>query len=628
MNPSTQILEGTPEAIASLPAILMIGIFLVMTSLMYLRKISALLALPIMAVAFAVVGLVRLRDAWAILNECGGAAGAMQAALMAGAWIVLLAGSIYARRKGMLAPMLALALPPVALLAAILLNLSLLASLTVHHGWGRLFACLEIKTILDDIVHKGALRLHEAYTVAFFGGMLAIFIKEKRLAETLIKYAAELAGDRPLVVAVVMMLATFMLFTTLGGLGAIIMVGSIILPIMLSLGLSPTVAAGVFLIGICAGGTFNPIGWAMYQDTLKCKVEDIQKFAVVMILLYLTTGCVFVGLSLRGKRRRRRWSLASPEDSSPASSLPSSSALKVRPLALLSPIVPIILVFKLSTFSQLFKYVESVSGFLWLEWIVIGIPGIAMSTMGALKLMDSRRTQAGIPGCLIAGAMFLVVHLSILFSPMAVMLSLHQHLIAILAGFTRLAQFWDKYLGGWAFVPAFLAGLIFCMITTWEPKGGNVRVLTKAAIEGAESVMPAVLLMCGIGMLLQVVQNKQVGAYLQPLLAAVTPPPGLAYVIGFGIAAPLALYRGPLNVWGLGLGIGTVMLGTGRLSAALLMGMFMAVGAVQGVCDPTNTHNVWIANFLGEDVLAITRFLLPYIWAMVFVGLAISAFLF
>ena len=48
--------------------------------------------------------------------------------------------------------------------------------------------------IVETIIAEGSLRLHKTYTVAFFGGMLAIFAKERRIAETVIKYTAELAG--------------------------------------------------------------------------------------------------------------------------------------------------------------------------------------------------------------------------------------------------------------------------------------------------------------------------------------------------------------------------------------------------------------------------------------------------
>ena len=77
---------------------------------------------------------------------------------------------------------------------------------------------------------------------------------------------------------------------------AIIMVGTIILPIMLSLGLSPFVAAGVFLIGVCAGGSLNPTGWALYRDTLNVETGTIQQFALLLAVLYILTGGVFAWL--------------------------------------------------------------------------------------------------------------------------------------------------------------------------------------------------------------------------------------------------------------------------------------------------------------------------------------------
>ena len=38
----------------------------------------------------------------------------------------------------------------------------------------------------------------------------------------------------------------------------------------------------------------------------------------------------------------------------------------------------------------------------------------------------------------------------------------------------------------------------------------------------------------------------------------------------------------------------------------------MAVVQVQNVCDPTNTANVWVANFTGTPIVTITKRTLPY----------------
>ena len=58
------------------------------------------------------------------------------------------------------------------------------------------------------------------------------------------------------------------------------------------------------------------------------------------------------------------------------------------------------------------------------------------------------------------------------------------------------------------------------------------------------------------------------------------------------------------------------------------MAALLSVGQLQGVCDPTNTHNVWIANYVGADVQRILRSTILYVWAAAALGLVLGAFLF
>jgi hypothetical protein len=80
----------------------------------------------------------------------------------------------------------------------------------------------------------------------------------------------------------------------------------------------------------------------------------------------------------------------------------------------------------------------------------------------------------------------------------------------------------------------------------------------------------------------------------------------------FGLLSPLALYRGPLNPLGVGIGVYSVLATLHALPAVALVAAVMAVVQVQNVCDPTNTQNVWVANFTGVGVERITRITLPY----------------
>jgi len=83
-----------------------------------------------------------------------------------------------------------------------------------------------------------------------------------------------------------------------------------------------------------------------------------------------------------------------------------------------------------------------------------------------------------------------------------------------------------------------------------------------------------------------------------------------------------------MNLFGLGSGIAALVIGLGTLNPLAVMGAFLAAERIQGCGDPTNTQNVWIANFAEVDVNTITKKLIPYLWAISIVGVIISAFIY
>jgi hypothetical protein len=68
--------------------------------------------------------------------------------------------------------------------------------------------------------------------------------------------------------------------------------------------------------------------------------------------------------------------------------------------------------------------------------------------------------------------------------------------------------------------------------------------------------------------------------------------------------------------------------GSGILESSLIMVAFLSVGMLQGVCDPTNTHNVWISSFCKVPVAELTRHTLPWVLAIVLLGLTAGALMF
>ncbi len=414
--------------------------------------------------------------------------------------------------------------------------------------------------IVADVINKGAVKLYNTYTTTMFGAMLAELLNKQGIAKSLIRWVAEFAGDNPFALGIILTLTTALLFSTLGGLGAVIMIGSIVLPVMLSLGISNLTAGGLFLFGISLGGMFNIAGWQLYIDVLKINPADIVGFVVPFALILSLVILGFLAVELRSGKNWRQL-LASVL-------LLAGGALYI-----------------FNTHGN--TAVKAAHG---TNRASITVVGILLAVLGIIAIYRHKRNEKHNPGLA-------------LLTPLVPL---------VLVLFFR-----------WDFIPAFMAGITYGTLLTW--KRDSINQLTRAILDGIAAVIPAIVLMMGIGMLIVAVGHKEVTTSISPILAAIIPTHAVLYVIVFTIAAPLALYRGPLSLWGMGSGLVSLIQKATTLSSQAVMGMLMSVGQIQGICDPTNTANIWIANYLGTDTQVLMKKTLPYAWIAVVCGLTLSA---
>ena len=376
-----------------------------------------------------------------------------------------------------------------------------------------------IKEILENVITNGSAKLASQYLMVLAGAMLGRVVMQTGIAESMIKRAAEFGGDRPLVVAVTLMIAIAWLFTTLTGLGAVIMVGGLALPIMMSIGVPRKLTGILFILAFALGLIFNIALWGFYQGTLGIDPQSVKRFAVILAGIDAAAIVVFLVIASRRMNSYGAWAVAVEENQKP-------EKRDVSLFALLVPIVPLVL-----------------HG--WLK-----IPVVA----------------------------------------------------------------------------AFLIGAILGVLVT-RPKE-MVRQLASASVKGFEDVAPAVILMIGIGMLLNATTLPAVKASLTPLVSLINLHSPLAYILFFGLLSPLALYRGPLNPYGIGIGVYLLIKDLNLLPPLALLAAVMSVVQVQSACDPTNTHNVWVANYVGMRVEEITRQTILFKVAVCLIGLTIGAWLF
>ena len=372
---------------------------------------------------------------------------------------------------------------------------------------------------LQTVLEAGTVRMGAAIMAVIFGAWLGELMNKTGVTETIIKKSAELGGDRPLIVTLIMSAAVAVLFTTLNGLGSIIMVGSIVLPILISVGVPAMSAACIFLMAFTCGLTFNIANWKSFSGIFSLEIAQIQSFAIYMLVATVIATLILIVVEF--KKNGVKFAFSAPVEETE-----SKQVTGIRgTLAMLTPIIPIVLV-------AVFKF----------------------------------------PVC-----------------------------------------------------PAFIAGIIWILIFTSKSFSKAMNLLVKTCYDGITNSGPAVILMIGIGILYLAVTHSMVKEVLNPFLLAVVPQGRIGYIIFFSLLAPLALYRGPMNLFGLGSGIAALVIGLNTLSPLAVMAAFLAAERIQGCGDPTNTQNVWTANFCEVDVNGITKKLLPYLWAVAVIGVVIGA---
>ncbi|GAB2895113.1 transporter [Streptomyces mayteni] len=175
-----------------------------------------------------------------------------------------------------------------------------------------------------------------------------------------------------------------------------------------------------------------------------------------------------------------------------------------------------------------------------------------------------------------------------------------------------------------AIIPSLLAGVLFALVTTTRPRDMNTRLL-RTLYAGFEVAAAPIALFVAIGVLLAAVQLPDAVAALEPLVEAVSPRNPVLFVLIFTALVPLCLYRGPLNVYGLGAGIAGVLIAAGIYPAVAVLGLTASYNQVFGVADPTSTQTVWSAQYSGVSPQQVMVRTLPYVWCVALGGLALTA---
>ncbi|MFV0255700.1 MAG: hypothetical protein ACK5G7_06200, partial [Erysipelotrichaceae bacterium] len=174
---------------------------------------------------------------------------------------------------------------------------------------------------------------------------------------------------------------------------------------------------------------------------------------------------------------------------------------------------------------------------------------------------------------------------------------------------------------------AITCGILWALFTSKVKKKQNL--LTSSFIEGINAVAGALVLFIGLGILIKGFQYYTVTPLIAPFIEMVVGylSNPWVFVLGFTLCTPLVLYRGPLNMYGIGGSIPTIFAAAGFSPVATIFAL-RALTNMQSFGDPTNSHNLWLSDFGKYENIEVTKntFALGMILSFIilFVGVLIA----
>ncbi len=194
--------------------------------------------------------------------------------------------------------------------------------------------------ILDYVISLGALKLSATYVAILFSCWLSQILYRTGVTDTIVKKAAEFGGDKPFIIALILCAVSVFLFTTLYGTGAAAMVGAVVIPLLLSVGVPPIVACNAFLASLSAGYSLNPANISAITNITGVATEDINLCAIILTI----AGCLFTVLYLGWSFRKNglKFAFAAPVDGKETvEERPTVSGLKGL-MACLTPLIVVV----------------------------------------------------------------------------------------------------------------------------------------------------------------------------------------------------------------------------------------------------------------------------------------------
>jgi hypothetical protein len=374
-----------------------------------------------------------------------------------------------------------------------------------------------ISIVVTKIFEASVENYGKTIAIIVFGAWFGRMLVDTGIASYIIKKTVELAGDKPLITMLLLSVVCALIFTSAFGVGSVMAIGMIVLPIMFSIGIDKKTALGTYMLAVAAGMYLNIAYVNQFFGVFPhAKYNDKYiHFAVIATVVHVVVMIAFILFNyMRAKKTSKvhAWAVSA-----------STEVKEVKPLGwycMIVPFVPIIMV-------SLFK---------------------------------------------------------------------------------------------WQPVAAFLLGIFLGLLFTHN------LVSYKLAVEKVQKTLYDGIADSGllIGMLysVNIFQGaaQQVSPILQHVLGGIIPTTPVVILIAFCVLAPLALFRGPLMIWGSGIALVSIFQAMGVFSEQFLFALFLIppVAIVASSC-PTQSWTMWGLSYAKLEPKQYIKTNLPWAWSILII---------
>lgn len=379
--------------------------------------------------------------------------------------------------------------------------------------------------IVKDIFQKSVESYGPTIAIIVFGSWFGRVLVDTGIAGTIIRKTVELAGDKPLVTTILLTLVCAIVFTSAFGVGSVMAIGMIVLPILFSLGIEKKVAVATYIMAVAAGMYLN----IAYVNQLIALFPSIKydnnyiRYGLVATGVHIVIILVFIFYHFgKAKNTTRAWA---------ATATATATSIDTRPLpgiVALVPFLPIVMV-------AFFK---------------------------------------------------------------------------------------------WQPVPSFLLGIFVGLLLTRNLKSYKVAIekVQKTLYDGVADVGLLIGMLYGVNIFSTAA--KQVAPILKNILGGVIPTSPLVLIIAFAVLAPLALFRGPLMIFGSGAATLAILQSMGVFSAPFLFILFLVppVAIVANTC-PTQSWGMWALSYAKLEPKQYIKTGIVWSWIILAVNLIVGYFM-